>query len=66
MGSSSYHCGDLVVGFCGTGVESIGLEIFQLLSSSSLWLEFFYAIMITILRIHTTGSPGGREGVMRV
>ena len=63
MVASSSHCGDLVGGLCGSGVDSEGLDILQLLSSSSLWLTFAYAKMITIMSMHKTGSPGvGREG----
>ena len=67
MGESSSHCRDLVGGFCGAGVESGGLEILQLLSSSSLWLVFVYEMMILILIMNTTGSPGrGREESVKV
>ena len=62
MGASISHCGDLVGGFCGAGVESGGLDSLQLLSTSSLWLAFVYAMMIMIMGMHTAGSPGGREG----
>ena len=61
------HCRDLVEGFCGAVVESGGLDILHLLYSSSLWLEFVYAMVKTILSINTTGkSGGGREGGRRV
>ena len=59
MGASRSHCGDLVGDLCGAGVESGGLDRLQILSSSSLWVDFVYAMMIIILSMHTTGSPGG-------
>ena len=63
MGEISSHCGDLVVGFCGAGVDSGGLDRLHLLSSSSLCISLVYAMMIMVMIIHTTGSPGeGREG----
>ena len=55
MGASSSRCGDLVGGFCGTGVESGGLDSLKLLSSSSIWFIFVYATMIMILSMDTTG-----------
>ena len=63
MGSTRYNCGELVGGFSGSVVESGGLDIFQLLSSSSIWLYLVYATMIMILRMNTTCSLGeGRWG----
>ena len=59
MGASISHCGDLVGGFCGGGVESRDLDSLQLLSSSSLWIDFVYAMMKMILNMHTTGTTGG-------
>ena len=59
MGASRSHCGDLVGDLCGAGVESGGIDRLQILSSSSLWVDFVYAMMIIILSMHTTGSPGG-------
>ena len=67
MGTGSSQCGDIVGGFYGTGVYSGGLEILQILYSYSLWLAFVYEIMIMILSMHTTASPGGgREESVRV
>ena len=63
MGSRSSHCGDLVGGFCGAEVDSGGLDSLHLLSSSSLYISFAYSMLIIILIIHTTGSPGGGRGV---
>ena len=58
MGSSRSHCGDFVGGFFGAVLESGGLDSLHIFSSYSLCLAFFYAMMIMILSIHTTGSPG--------
>ena len=67
MGASSAHCGEIVGGLCGAGAESGDLDILQLLSSSSLWIHFVCSLIIMILNMHTTGSPGGgREEGRRV
>ena len=43
-------------------VDSVGLDILNILSSSYLWLALVYAMMIIILIMHTTVSPvRGRE-----
>ena len=60
MGQRISHWGDLVGFFCGAGVDSGGLEISHILSSSSLWIQFFYVMTRMILSMHTTGFPGGR------
>ena len=58
MGSISSHCGGLDGGLCGAGVESGPLDSLHLLYYSSLWVAFVYEMMILILIMHTTGSPG--------
>ena len=48
-GASIFHYGDFVGGFCGSEVESGGLDSFQILSSSYIWLVFVYAMPIMIM-----------------
>ena len=66
MGESSYHCGDLIGGFCGAGVESGGLDILKLLYCSSLWFDFYYAMLIMIMSMHTTSLLGRGGGSVNV
>ena len=62
MGENSFQRGEIVVGFCGLGVDSGGLESLQILSSSYLWIEFVYARMNIILGNHKKITPGKGEG----
>ena len=63
MRAISSNCGDLFGYFCDSGEDSGFLDSLQILSCSSFCIAFVCAMMITILSMHTTGSPGGgREG----
>ena len=59
MGTSRSHCAELLGSFCSSEVDRGGLHSLEIYSSSSLWIAFIYAMMIIIMSIHTTGSPGG-------